>query len=206
MPMRDPYDRRPEPLVIVVSGPSGVGKDAVVRGLESSGYSFYFVVNATSRPRRDYEVHGRDYFFVSEEEFERMIEQGELLEHALVYGDYKGIPKAQIREALQSGKDVILRIDVQGAATIHRLIPDAVFVFLIAASDDELVERLRRRSTEPPEGLACRIEMARREMEEIDKFDYVIVNREAALDEAVSQLLSIIRAEKCRVSQRKLSL
>jgi guanylate kinase len=206
MPKLDPYDFKPSPLLIVISGPSGVGKDEAIRHLQKQGYPFYFVVTATSRPQRPNEVEGQDYLFVTKDEFERMIAAGELLEHAVVYGDYKGIPRCHVREALGSGLDVIMRVDVQGAATIKRLVPDAVFIFLAAASEQELIERLKSRSTEPPEKLRERIETARREMDQVDQFDYVIVNRDACLDKTVDQLLAIIQAEKCRVKQRKLEI
>jgi guanylate kinase len=206
MSKREPYDFRPSPLLIVISGPSGVGKDMTIRHLQKQGYPFYFVVTATSRPKRPGEVEGYDYLFVTKEEFEGMIAGDELLEHAVVYGDYKGIPRCHIHQALASGLDVIMRVDVQGAATIKRLVPDAVFIFLAAASEEELIDRLKSRSTEPPEKLKERIETARREMEQIDQFDYVVVNRHSHLDETVGQLLAIIQAEKCRVRQRKLEI
>ncbi len=206
MPKREPYDFRPSPLLIVISGPSGVGKDMAIRRLRKQGYPFYFVVTATSRPRRPDEVEGHDYLFVTKEEFERMIAAGELLEYAVVYDEYKGIPRCHVRKALSSGLDVVLRVDVQGAATIKRLVPDAVFIFLAAASEEELIARLKSRSTEPPEKLKRRIETARQEMEQVDLFDYVVVNRDAHLDETVNQLLAIIQAEKCRVRQRKLEI
>jgi guanylate kinase len=206
MPKPDPYDFRPSPLLIVISGPSGVGKDIAIRHLQKQGYPFYFVVTATSRPQRLGEVEGRDYLFVTKEQFERMIAGGELLEHAVVYGDYKGIPRCHVRQALASGLDVIMRVDVQGAATIKRLVPDAVFIFLAAASEQELIQRLGSRSTEPPEKLKERIETARREMEQVDQFDYVVVNRDSRLDETVRQLLAIIQAERCRVRPRRLEI
>lgn len=198
----DPYDRKSNPLLLVISGPSGVGKDVTIQRLKDHGYPFYFVVTATSRPQRKGEVHGRDYFFVSKEEFERMIEQHELLEYAVVYDQYKGIPKDQIRKALDSDLDVIVRVDVQGAATVRRLIPEAVFIFLMPESDGELVNRLKARSSESPEHLRRRVEMARQEIQQIEQFDYVIVNRHGCLEETVERLIAIILAEKCRVRQR----
>ena len=206
MPDCDPYTRKLNPLLIVISGPSGVGKDVIIHGLQKQGYPFHFVVTATSRPKREGEVDGRDYLFVSEEEFERMIEQGAFLEHALVYGQYKGIPKAQVRRALDSRLDVIMRVDVQGAATVRRLVPDAVFIFLVPGSEEELVSRLKTRSSESPDHLRWRLETVRQEMEQIDQFDYVLVNRDGQLDKTVAQLLAIITAEKCRVRQRKIQL
>ncbi len=189
----------PRPVLVVISGPSGVGKDATIRRMKERNLPFYFVVTATTRPMRPGEQEGVDYHFVSQDEFESMIRSGELLEHALVYGEYKGIPKAHVRAALESGKDVILRIDVQGAATIRRLIPNAVTIFLTAESEEELIRRLRSRKTESPERLQRRIETARQEMRRVREFRYVVVNRENHLDETVDQVVSIITAEKCRV-------
>src|ERR671918_496478 len=111
----------PQPLLIVISGPSGAGKDTVMQRMKERGLPFHFVVTATTRLKRANEEHGKDYWFVSKEVFARMINEDELIEHAIVYGDYKGIPKQQVREALASDKDVIMRIDVQGAETIDAL-------------------------------------------------------------------------------------
>lgn len=189
----------PRPVLVVLSGPSGVGKDSVIQGLKESGYPFYFVVTATTRPRRPSEVDGIDYHFVSVGDFAEMIENNELLEYAVVYGDYKGIPKKHVREALASGQDVIMRIDVQGAATIRALVPNAVTIFLTAESEEELVRRLQLRKTEPPDQLKMRIVTARRELRRFTEFDYVVINPEEQLGEAVEQVISIIRAEKSRV-------
>ncbi|RME88535.1 MAG: guanylate kinase [Anaerolineae bacterium] len=196
----------PEPLLIVISGPSGVGKDAVIQRMKERGLPFHFVVTATTRPKRPGEVDGVDYFFVSTDEFARMIEEDELLEHALVYNDYKGIPKQQVREALASGKDVIMRIDVQGAATIRRLVPEAVLIFLTTQNEEELIRRLRSRKTETPEGLNLRIATARQELKRVEEFDYVVVNRDGKLDETVDIIYAIIQAEHHRVHHRKVSL
>src|SRR5574341_2218763 len=149
--------QQPQPLLIVISGPSGAGKDTVVQRIKERGLPFHFVVTATTRPQRPNEVHGKDYWFVSKEEFARMIEQNELIEYALVYGDYKGIPKAQVREALASGQDVVMRLDVQGAETVRKLAPQALLLFVITESEEELVRRLKARKTETPEELALRI-------------------------------------------------
>jgi len=189
----------PRPVLIVLSGPSGVGKDSVIQGLKQTNYPFYFVVTATTRPIRPNERDGVDYHFVSVGEFAEMIENDELLEYAVVYGDYKGIPKKHVREALASGQDVIMRIDVQGAATIRALVPNAVTIFLTAESEEELVRRLQLRKTEEPDQLKMRIVTARRELRRFTEFDYIVINREERLDEAVNEVLSIIRAEKSRV-------
>lgn len=196
----------PPPLLIVISGPSGVGKDAAVNHMKARGLPIHFVVTATDRPKRPGEVHGKDYFFVSTEEFERMIEEDELLEWAVVYGDYKGIPKQQIREAMASGKDIVLRIDVQGSATVKEIVPEAVFIFLAASSMEELMDRLVSRKTETGIDLERRKETARQEMKSLPMFDYVIINREDRLDEAVDRIVCIIQAEKSRVEPRQISL
>jgi guanylate kinase len=190
---------KPRPVLVVLSGPSGVGKDATLQAMQRRNTPFYFVVTATTRPIRPNEVDGVDYHFISMGEFAEMITNGELLEYAVVYGDYKGIPKKHVRAALASGQDVIMRIDVQGAATIRKLIPDAVTIFLTAESEDELVRRLLERKTEAPDKLKMRIATARQELKRIVDFDYVVVNRDSHLDETVDQVLSIIAAEKCRV-------
>ncbi len=202
----DPYNPQITPLLVVISGPSGVGKDSLVERMIARGAQFHFVITVTSRPPRPGEVHGTDYFFVSPESFEQMIEQDALLEYAIVYGQYKGIPKQQVREALASGQDVVMRLDVQGAATIKRLIPEAILVFLSASSEEELVDRLRKRKTETAAQLEQRIQTARNEMEQIGAFDYVVVNRECELDDAVDKVLQIIQAEHLRVHPRRVSL
>ncbi|MGB9724255.1 MAG: guanylate kinase [Chloroflexia bacterium] len=197
---------RPPPLLVVLSGPSGVGKDAVMGRMKERGIPMHYTVTATTRPRRPNEVHGRDYFFLPTEEFQRLIAQGELLEWALVYGDYKGIPKQQVREALARGEDVIMRIDVQGATTIRRLAPEALLIFLAPPSMDELARRLRQRRTEGEGELERRLEAAREEMRALPIFDYLVVNYEGRLDEAVDRILAILQAEKSRVRPRRVVL
>lgn len=189
----------PRPVLVVISGPSGVGKDATLNRMKEGNYPFYFVVTATTRPKRPDEIDGVDYHFVSVGEFAEMIENNDLLEYAVVYGDYKGIPKKHVREALASGLDVIMRIDVQGAATIRKLVPNAVTIFLIAESEDELVRRLRERKTEEADKLKMRIATARQELKRLHEFDYVVVNRMDAQDDTAGKVLSIISAEKSRV-------
>ena len=194
------------PLLVVISGPSGVGKDSVIAEMETRRLSFHFVVTATTRAPRPEEEHGVDYFFVSHDQFAEMIENDELMEYAIVYNDYKGIPKKQVRDALASGVDVVMRLDVQGAATIRELCPDALLIFLTTRSEDELVRRLKARKSETPEGLKLRIATARKEMKRIEEFDYVVVNPEDQLEEAVDTILAIIKAEHHRVIPRKVTL
>ncbi len=202
----DPYNLPSNPLLVVLSGPSGVGKDTVLAGLKKSPHRFHFVVTANTRPKRPDEVEGVDYHFITKERFAQMIEQDELLEHAVVYGDYKGIPKQQVRDALASGKDVLMRLDVQGAATVRRLVPGAVLIFLTTPTEEELIARLRARKTEPPDALQLRIAESRQEMKRVGEFDYVVINREDRLDQAVADVLAIVRAEHCRTQQRTVKL
>lgn len=197
---------QPQPLLIVISGPSGVGKDSVVQALKARGLPFHFVVTATTRPRRPNEVHGEDYFFVSKEEFARMIEADELIEYAIVYNDYKGIPKQQVRQALASGKDVIMRLDVQGAATVRKLAPEAVLIFLTTRNEEELVARLNKRKSDSAEDLSLRIATARQELKRAAEFDYGVVNADGRLEEAVEAVIAIIRAEHHRIHPRRVSL
>jgi guanylate kinase len=196
----------PQPLLIVISGPSGVGKDSVVQALMKRGDSFHFVVTATTRPRRPEEVHGKDYFFLSKEDFAHMIEQEELIEYAIVYNDYKGIPKQQVREALASGQDVVMRVDVQGAATVRKLAAEAVLIFLTTESEDSLVKRLKARKSETAENLSLRIATARQELKRAAEFDYVVVNADGHLQDTVDTVVAIIQAEHHRVNHRKVSL
>jgi guanylate kinase len=194
------------PLLIVISGPSGAGKDSVLRRMKERGLPFHFVVTATTRSRRAGEVQGKDYFFLTQDQFAEMIEQNELLEHAIVYNDYKGIPKQQVREALASGQDVIMRVDVQGAETIRSLCPEALLIFLTPATEDELIGRLSRRQTETPEGLTLRIATARQELGRLNLFDYFVVNADQRLDAAVDTIVAIIEAEHHRTRPRQVTL
>jgi guanylate kinase len=203
---RDPYNIEPQPLLIVISGPAGVGKDSLIQRMKERGYPVHFVVTVTDRPPRPGEVHGVDYFFLTTGEWLRMEREGELLENAVVYGQHKGVPKQQVRQALASGQDVIMRVDVQGAATIQRLVPEAVLIFLVASSEEELEQRLRDRGGDSPAQLEKRIAAAREEMRRLPEFDYVVVNRDGELDRAVDDVIGIIQAEHCRVAPRVVRL
>ncbi len=195
-----------EPLLIVLSGPSGVGKDTVLQTMKDRKLPFHFVVTANTREIRPGETHGVDYFFVTMDEFARMIEEDELLEYAVVYNDYKGIPKAQVRKALESGMDVVMRVDVQGAETIRSLCPEAVLIFLATGSEEELVRRLQNRKTETDESLSLRIAMARKELQRVDLFDYLVVNADQQVEETVDTIMSIVEAEHHRTVPRKVTL
>jgi len=195
-----------EPLLIVISGPSGVGKDTVLQHMKDRQLPFHFVVTATTRPIRSGEVHGQDYFFLTENEFAQMIDENELLEYAIVYNDYKGIPKQQVREALMSGKDVVMRVDVQGAETVRGICPEAVLIFLATETEDELEERLRKRMTESTESINLRVAMARKELNRVEMFDYLVINADGKLGSTIDTIISIIDAEHHRTTPRKVTL
>ena len=201
-----PFDLRTVPLLIVLSGPSGVGKDAVLARMRKLGYPLEYITTVTTRPQRAKERNNVDYHFVSTERFQEMISHNELLEWANVYGNWYGVPKQPIRQALDGGRDIIVKVDIQGAATIKKVLPQAVSVFLVPPSEEELAIRLRERHTELPFDLALRINTADEEMKQLPLFDYVVVNKQGEIDLAVSQIEAIITAEKSRVTPREISL
>ena len=188
---------------MVISGPSGVGKDATLERMHSLERLWHFVVTVTTRPIRRGEINGRDYIFVTAKEFEHMLKRGEFLEHATVYGYHYGVLRTQIRNGLDCGKDVILKVDVQGVVTLKRLVTDAIFVFIVPPSLEELTRRLQERSTEGKDNLNIRLKMARQEMEYADMFDYLIVNETQRLPDVVACIDAIIIAEKCRFQHRE---
>ena len=188
------------PVLILISGPSAVGKDTIARGvIAKRPDDFYFVVTATTREPRDNEVDGYDYAFLDRGEFERMIADDELLEYAVVYEEYKGVPKRHIREALQSGKNVIMRVDVQGAETVRQKLPGVITVFLTAPTEEELVQRMTKRKSETADKINLRMATARDELKRLDDFDYCVVNAEGQQEQAIDQILSIVDAARCRV-------
>lgn len=191
--------RNLQPLLIVLSGPSGVGKDAVLARMRKSGCHLHYVITATTRPKRAREKNGVNYHFLSRNEFQQMINKHQFLEWANVYGNYYGVPKDEITSALSKGVDTIVKVDVQGAATIKKILPQAVFIFLMPPSMEELKKRLRRRRSESSEDLALRLERAKGEIKSLPLFDYVITSHQNKLDEVVSQIDTIIAAEKRRV-------
>jgi guanylate kinase len=193
------------PLFIVISGPSGVGKDSVLQGLKDRKLKLHFVVTATNRPPRPNEHEGVDYLFVSTDAFIRMIEADELIEYARVYNDYKGVPKAQLREAFESGKDVIMRVDVQGASTLRGKYPGAVLIYL-TASEADLLSRLQARGADDMDALRLRVAMARKEINRLPDFDYIVENAEGKLEATIDAIVAIIRAEHHRVDHRVVSL
>ena len=192
--------------MMVLSGPSGVGKDAVLSRIRDLHYGQHIVVTATTRPKRLKETDGIDYFFLDQAAFDKKVAEEEFLEWAEVYGNCYGVPKDQVREAISQGQDVIIKTDIQGAATIKTLNPSGVFVFLAPSSFEELERRLTIRKTETQIDLDRRLKTARKEMERLPLFDYVVVNSDGALDKTVAALESIIQAERWRYPRRRLDL
>ncbi len=189
-------------LLFVLSAPSGTGKDTVINTLKQQGMDFYVVPSVTTRAPRADESEGDPYHFVSQETFERLVSQNELLEYANVHGNWYGQPRKPIRDNLSAGRDVLLKIDVKGAATIRSKVPEAIFIFLIPGSLDELAQRLTERQTETEEELQRRLADARKELAEQHWYDYLITNRQGHLQEAVDCLRAVMLAEHCRVHPR----
>ncbi len=198
--------QKPQPLFIVISGLSGAGKDAVIEELLKRGIPLHKVVTATSRAPRANERDGVDYHFLSKDRFLEMIQNNELIEHALVYNDYKGVPRKQIQDAMASGRDVIMRVDVQGARKFRELIPEALLIFVIPASEQDWREMLMGRHTDTPEQIERRIAAAPGELAYLPIFDYIVTNKRCCLAETVDKIVSIITSEHLRNPHRKVNL
>ena len=199
-------DRFGDPLLVVVSGPSGVGKDAVFQYMKELDRPWHFVVTATTRPRRRSERNGIDYLFLDTEEFEHMRKGEQFLECAEVYGNWYGVPKQQVKDALAKGKDVFVKLDVQGAATVRALVKDALMIFLAPPSIVELERRLRFRQSESVQTLRLRSEAAGDEMKAMEDFEFRVVNHNQRLDLAAFCIDAIVTAEKCRIPPRRMEV
>ena len=188
------------PLLVVISGPSGVGKDAVLERMKRLERPWHYVVTATTRAPRPGERGGEEYIFLDTARFEEMVTQDRFLEHAEVYGHRYGVPRDQVEEALRSGRDVIAKTDVQGARTLRAAVPGATLVFIAPPSMEELEARLRGRKTDRGTDLQRRLETAREEMERQGEFDHVVVNHEGRLEETVAAIERIIQEAKRRAA------
>lgn len=185
-------------LLLVVSGPAGSGKGTVNAKLIETG-NFVYSVSATTRAPRPGEIDGVSYHFISTEEFERRIRDGEMLEYTRYCGNYYGTPKKEAEEVLATGKNLILEIEVEGASNVKRIYPDAVLVMLLPPTFKEQEARLRGRGTETEEVILARLEQAKKEVLRLPEYDYVIYNEDGKIDECAGTLLSIVRAEQCAV-------
>ncbi len=194
------------PLLVVLSGPSGVGKDAALAELRKLDRPWHFVVTATTRPIRPGEQDGIDYIFLDEPTFLRMKDQGEFVEHAQVYGRWYGVPRSQVTSGLEAGKDVILKIDVQGAATVREMAPDALFIFMTPGSMEELEIRLSQRMTESTPEMELRLKTASEEMKQAGQFNCQVVNRDGNLAQAVADIDSAITTERGKAGRAPLRL
>lgn len=188
-------------ILVVVSSPSGGGKGTLIRRVLKSVPNLGYSVSFTTRARREGEVHGRHYFFVAPAEFEAMVEAGEFLEWAYVHGNRYGTSRAQVAREVAQGRDIILEIDVQGAANIRQLVADAIGVFILPPSFAVLRERLIGRGSENPDDLALRLRNARGEVERYREFDYVVINDDA--ERAAAELAAIIYAERSRTPRQE---
>jgi guanylate kinase len=203
---RSSLDLPKKALLIILSGPSGVGKDALLNRMKDFKYPLEYITTVTTRLRRAGERNHIDYHFIAPEKFQDMIKQEQMLEYANVYGNWYGVPKGPIKQALNSGQDTIVKVDIQGAATIKKIVPQAVFIFLMPPSMEELGNRLKKRHTESSFDLNLRLQKASEEIKQLELFDYVVYSQRDDIDSAVMDIVAIITAEKCRVTPREINL
>lgn len=189
-------------MLIVISGSSAAGKDAIINKMKQACFRFNHVVTFTTRGRRDGEVEGVDYHFVTRETFRRMLDNDEFLEHAEVYGNSYGVPKASVLQSLDGGMDTIVRVDVQGASTIRKLVPEAILIFVTTPSICDYQARLKSRQSETDDEVQVRLAAVEHETKAMPIFDYLVVNEQGKLDEAVGEVMAIITAERCRLGRR----
>lgn len=194
------------PLVVVISGPSGVGKDVMIdRMIESDRLGFHFTITNTTRDPRPGEKDGVNHFFVDVDDFVNLIAADELLEWAQVYGNYYGVPKKQVRDALDAGKHVIIRVDVQGAKRISEIIPGALLIFIIPPSLDVLKKHLKDRGVDSEEEMTKRLAAANEEISQASLFDFTVTNEEGRLDDTVNSVVNIIESESQMIPPRNVS-
>ena len=186
-------------LLIVISAPSGAGKGTIINELLGKNDNLWLSISATSRPKRTNDIEGVTYYFYDKDEFENKIKDDYFLEYALYAGNYYGTPKKYIQEHLDKGQDVILEIEIQGAMQIKKLIPEALFIFIMPPSLKELKKRLVGRGTDTKKKILERFKIAYQEMNEVTKYNYVVVNDD--ITEATDKILAIIKSEKCRVDR-----
>jgi len=194
------------PRIYIISGPSGVGKDTVIEQLREAFPKAQYVVTATTRPMRVGEIDGVHYKFMSKEDFVAGIDADAFIENALVYENHYGVPKQPILDGLAEGRDVIIKVDVKGAATLRRLIPNTISIFLAPESMEALLTRLRDRKTDDPDVLMKRFRTASQELAEVTNFDYVVFNEDEQLDAAVNSIVNIVHIERLKVSRPEITV
>lgn len=187
-------------LLLVISGPSGAGKGTICKALVDKN-DFWLSVSATTRQPRQGEIHGENYYFMDRNDFLSRIEKNDFLEYAEVYGNFYGTPKSKVIEVLESGKDVILEIDIQGALKVKEAFPEGIFIFILPPSMEELKKRIINRGSETPESLMTRFKSAYKEINYVSKYSYAVVND--TVEEAARKIESIVIAERCRVDRMK---
>jgi guanylate kinase len=197
---------QPGAQVVIISGPSGVGKDAIIEAMRrrTPAHPRSYVVTVTTRERRENEIDGTHYHFLSLDDYRRLLANEGLLEASEVHRNWYGTPRDQVQSALSAGRDAILKIDVQGADKIRAKVPDALLVFVVPPSMEELERRLRNRGTEPPADLDIRLRNARIEMARRGEFDHVVVNETGRVDETAEEIDAIIAAERERLPDRRI--
>lgn len=197
--------RQSKPLLVVISGPSGVGKDSVINKLHSDKFDLYHVITTTTRAKRPGEIHGKDYYFISKNQFSQMVENNEFLEWANVYENYYGVPKLEVKKALDKHKIVLIKVDVQGSKTIKQLVPEAIFIFLMPTSSQDLFERLTSRGNMLDDDMKLRLTKAEHEINTLSIFDYLVINEKNNMNKSVEKIEAILSAETCRVKHRNIN-
>jgi guanylate kinase len=199
---------RPQAMLVIISGPSGVGKDTIIEALQKRGHvpEYHYVVTCTTRARRPNEIDGVSYNFLSAGDFAALRDSGELLEASEVHGNWYGTPRAGVRRALAGGRHAILKIDVQGARVVKAAFPEALLIFVVPPSVETLVQHLKARRTESPEQLAIRQRDAAKELARQDDYDYVVVNEEGMVDLTAQHIEEIIELEERRGSRRPVAI
>ncbi|PZC44780.1 MAG: guanylate kinase [Chloroflexi bacterium] len=189
-------------LIVLISGPSGVGKDSIINKLRENCSSINVTVTATTRSIRPGEIDGKDYIFIDDKKFDHMINKNEFLEHATVYGYQYGVPKDQVTSALSRGQDALIKTDVQGSRTIMKLEPSALSIFIMPESNNDLENRLNKRMTESKQALKVRLDTAVSEINQARNFEFIVYNKEGHIEQTIKEVEKIISKAKRSTNKR----